>query len=362
MKRPMRRRLPVSLLPLIFPVLLSARALCGDVPLPPAVLSVVDRSITQERGQWQAWKIDYRFRNSGQGPLVIAPEGLSAKVDGWVSNSRVASHATCRRSTVVVTGTSGLSAYSEVISSTDEDQRCRERVVLQVWSAELGDEPPEPISKAVVRPVELKVQPTWKIAPGGVVRIRLRLEHVHFLYGPYDPLLGPRSVELHLGSATVRDLLPLDRERRPAPASPTDFPAPPPDRMDRHVYLSPPESLHLEAHVPGNQSYRFERAVRYGTRMRLRYWYLIAPGTEGECKAQIRQFKDASIWRELPDGSHEQTLCAVGRWTRVERIFRTEVEATTLALEFRILGSGDVGEMWVDDISLEILGDSAKGP
>jgi hypothetical protein len=94
----------------------------------------------------------------------------------------------------------------------------------------------------------------------------------------------------------------------------------------------------------------------------LRYWYLIAPGTEGECRAQIRQFKDASIWRELSDGSQEQTLCVVGRWTRMERVFRAEAEATTLALEFRILGSGDVGEMWIDDISLDVLGDEPAAP
>jgi hypothetical protein len=327
-----------------------------------STLCVVGRSICQERGAWQTWRIDYQLRNTGKTPLVIAPAELSAKVEGWVSNSRVASHAMPRHSIVTVSGAGGLSAFADVISTSDEDQRCRERAALQIWLAEVGDEPPDPVSKASTRPVPIELQPTVVVPPEGVLRVRLRLEHMHFLYGPHDPLLGPRSIELKLGSAVVRDLLPMDRERRRSISCSADFPTPPADRMDRYVYFSAPDSLHLEAHVPGNQSYRFERPVRYASRIRLRYWYLVASGTEGECKAQIRQFKDASIWRELPDGSHEQTLCVVGRWTRVERVFRTEAEATTLALEFRILGSSDIGEVWIDDITLEVLGDEPNGP
>ena len=343
-----------------FALIALSQAAAADEPTP--ALIVLDRSIVQDRGQWQCWRIDYRLRNNDKMPLVLHAAALSAKVEGWVSNSRVASHAMPRRSSVQVTGTGGLSAYSEVLASADEDQRCREHAILQVWSGTAGDEPPDPVAKAGVRPIPPEVQPVVTIPSGGVVHVRLQLEHVHFLYGPHDPLLGPRNLELHLGSAVIRDVLPLDRERRAISMCSKEFPQPPVDRLDRHVYFSPPDSLHLEAHVPGNQSYRFERSIRYGTRMRLRYWYLIAPGTEGDCRAQVRQFKDASIWRELAEGSHEQTLSVVGRWTRVERIFRTETEATTLALEFRILGSGDVGEMWVDDITLDVIGDGPKGP
>ena len=46
----------------------------------------------------------------------------------------------------------------------------------------------------------------------------------------------------------------------------------------------------------------------------------------------------------------------VGRWTRVERVFATDAEATTLALDFRIASDSDVGEMWIDDVSLEPVG------
>jgi hypothetical protein len=62
----------------------------------------------------------------------------------------------------------------------------------------------------------------------------------------------------------------------------------------------------------------------------------------------------------LSDGDHEQTLTVVGRWTRVERIFRTEPEATTLTLEFRL--SGDIGEVWIDNVQLEALDEETTGP
>ena len=54
----------------------------------------------------------------------------------------------------------------------------------------------------------------------------------------------------------------------------------------------------------------------------------------------------------------------MGRWVKVEKIFKTEAEATTLALDFRIITNGaDVGEMWIDDVSLEPYGSpSVAGP
>jgi len=194
--------------------------------------------------------------------------------------------------------------------------------------------------------------------------VRLRLEHQHFLYGDYDPLLGLRAVELRLGAATLNDpVVPMDREQYLAQPKAT-WPVPPEDRRDTRHYVSGPDSLHLEAHIPGNQYYRFpERAVRYGTKMRLRFWYLIAAGTEGECRARIAQYKDTpTAWKVLTDGAHEEVLTTVGRWVKVERIFRTESEATTLALDFRICGGAEVGEMWVDDVSLEPVGAAHSEP
>ena len=135
------------------------------------------------------------------------------------------------------------------------------------------------------------------------------------------------------------------------------------ERRDTHHALSGPDSLHLEAHVPGHHYYRYpDRPVRYGTPMRLRFSYLVAAGTEGECRVRVAQYKDTpTSWRMLNHAGFEKCLKAVGRWTRVERVFATDAEATTLALDFRIASDSDVGEMWIDDVSLEPIGGAGQG-
>jgi hypothetical protein len=347
--------------PALFPALVvlttgvAAAALGGESPR----LAVLERSISQDQG---GWRVDYRLRYDGPTGVVVTPTEISAKVEGWVSNSRVASHAVPRWSSVVVSGPSGLSGVGEVVTSADEAQRCRERAVVQVWTGE--EAPPEPARPApAARPAPSEPAPLFSLAPGAAFRVRIRLEHQHFLFGDYDPLLGNRALELHLGAAVLRDVIPMDREQYLAQPKYT-WPAPPEDRRDTRHYISAPDSLHLEAHIPGNQYYRFpERPVRYATKMRLRFWYLIAPGTEGECRARIAQYKDTpTAWKVLTEGGHEVCLTTVGRWVKVERVFRTEPDATTLALDFRISGA-DVGEMWIDDVSLEPVGPVATaGP
>jgi hypothetical protein len=359
--------------------LLTALLVGGAVPVAAAAggadpgtnptsvpLAILARSIIQDQGSWQ---VDYRLRHDGATGLVVTPNEIVARVEGWVSNSRAASHAMPRLSSLILSGPSGLSATTDVIATADEVQRCRERLAVQVWT----DDDPEPLPAPPARPGTgagasappgtPERAPILSLAPAALVRVRLRLEHQHFLYGDYDPLLGLRALELHLGVAVLRDVVPLDREQYLAQPK-YAWPQPPDDRRDTRHFVSAPDSLHLEAHIPGNQYYRFpERPVRYGTKMRLRFWYLIAAGTEGECRARIAQYKDTpTAWKVLTDGAHEQVLTTVGRWTKVEHIFRTESDATTLALDFRIGGGSDVGEMWIDDVSLEPIGGASVEP
>ncbi len=320
----------------------------------PPRLTILKRAVDQDQGGWQ---VQYRLRYDGPTGVVLAPTELFAKVEGWVSNSRVSSHAVPRWSSVVISGPSGPSGVAEVIAAADDAQRCRERVVLQVWTGAQG--PPEPAKAAgAAEPPTL-----LSIAPGDTVSVRLRLEHQHILYGDYDPLLGNRTLELQLGAVALRDVLPMDREHYLALPNYV-WPVPPEERRDTRYFISGPDSLHLEAHIPGNQYYRFpERPVRYATKMRLRFWYLIAPGTEGECRARLGQYKDtATSWKVLTEGAYEQCLTTVGRWVKVEHVFRTEPEATTLALDFRINSPTDIGEMWIDDVSLEPVGEGRGGP
>jgi len=331
---------------------------------PPRALTVVDRVITQDRvqskrvngvvEQFSYWQVDYRLRNDGPTGLIVTPSDVSGRVEGWVSNSRIDSHAAPRRAAQVLQGPTGLSAFAEVIESADESRRCRERAALRVWPN--GESAPDLDAEPAAD------GPILSLPPGGVVRARLRLEHHHFLYGSYDPLLGPRAVDLRLGSAALKDTLPLDRGRRtPRPA--LTWPRPPADRMDTRHFVSAPDSLHLEAHVLGNHQYRFDdQPVPYATRMRLRYWYLIAPGTRGECRARVVQYRDApTAWKVLADGTRDETLAVVGRWTRVERTFGTEADATSLALDFRIVGA-DIGELWIDNVTLEPVDADPCGP
>ena len=116
--------------------------------------------------------------------------------------------------------------------------------------------------------------------------------------GDPDPPLAVRTVELTIGGAAVRDIVSLDREQYLAQPK-FAWPEPPEERRDTQHAVSGPDSLHLEAHVPGHQYYRYpERPVRYSTKMRLRFWYLIAAGTEGECGVRVIQYKDTpTSWR-----------------------------------------------------------------
>ncbi|HEX8203386.1 MAG TPA: hypothetical protein VF590_23120 [Isosphaeraceae bacterium] len=309
-------------------------------------LTVLDRTIAQDRGDWQ---VDYRLRHDGATRLVVTPGEVVARVEGTVSNSRAVGHARPRRSAVVIAGATGMRAVAQVIASADEDRRCRERAVL--WVGADGSAP-----AAAADPGAAGAGPLLDLAPGASFRVRLRLEHLHAVYGPYDPLLGQRSLELGLGAAALRDTLPLDHELHVAQARPS-WPAPPADRRDTRQFVSAPDSLSLEADVLGHQAYRFpEQPVRYATPMRLGFWYLIAPGTEGECLARVTQYRDSpTFWKTLTSGSFEERLTEVGRWVRVEHVFRTESEATTLALDFQIDGA-DVGQLWIDDVVLEPVG------
>ncbi len=355
----------------------------GAGPKPPDwTLVPIGRTVAQDQG---AWVIDYRLRLASPTGVILAPEEIGVKLDGWVSNSRVASHAVPRWSSLGIPHGPEFSTVGEVIAAPDEAHKCREKLIVSVWISEKasgkadgGKLKVESSGKAeggrrkaesehngldssfILHPSSLPLS----AAPGDIVHVRLRLEHQHVLYGDYDPLLGIRAVELTLGQATTRDRVSLDHEQYLAQPKFT-WPEPPEDRRDTRHAVSGPDSLHLEAHVPGHHYYRFpERPVRYSTKMRLQFSYLIAAGTEGECRLRIAQYKDTpTSWRQLERAASQRCLKTVGRWTKVEHVFTTDAEATTLAIDFCIAGDVDVGEMWIDDVSLEPVGCSGHvGP
>lgn len=341
------------------------RASAGDEPAhQPSkagpTLAMAGRTVSQDQG---AWVVDYRLRHTGKAGAVVAPEDIAVKVESWVSNSRVASHAVPRHSVLEIARGPELSAVAKVIEAADEEHKCREKLTCRVCVVRDPSKPDAACERPIARSDGQKAADPgarakpMDLEPGGVVHVRLRLEHQHVIFGEYDPLLGVRTVAITMGGSTVRDVVALDREHYLAQPR-FSWPEPPDDRRDTHHSISGPDSLHLEAHIPGHHYYRYpDRPVRYGTPMRLRFWYLVAAGTEGECRFRVAQYKDTpTSWRMLNDAGFEKCLKVVGRWTRVEHIFTTDAEATTLALDFRIAGDTDIGEMWIDDVSLEPVG------
>jgi hypothetical protein len=297
-------------------------------------------TIDQDQG---AWVIDYRFKYRGETEMIVMPEEITGKVEAWVSNSRVSSHAMPRFSSLIFPNPGKGDVLSTVIASATDEYRCEERLFLSAWVEEGA-----PVAKP---PSNLE---RLRVPPGAVVRVRLRFEHRHPIFGDYDPLLAKRTLTLNLGKEVIKDLIVMDQEKRKA--HPTfRWTEIPQDRLDSRQFVSAPNSILLEAGSSGHQYYRFpERPVRYSSQMRLRFWYLIAVGTEGEAKVRVAQFKDTpTSWRILNSGGFEQSLTTVGRWTKVDRIVLTEPQATTMTLEFKITGDFEVAEMWIDDVSLE---------
>src|SRR5438445_13735783 len=100
-----RRFLTISATPTLLLIgILAPAASGGAVPDPepgpgPGTLVVVERSIVQDQGSWQ---VDYRLRHDGPGGVVVTLADVQANVEGWVSNSRLASHAVPRLSPLVV--------------------------------------------------------------------------------------------------------------------------------------------------------------------------------------------------------------------------------------------------------------------
>ena len=352
----------------IIGVLASCSSHANGGASPPSLLTLVDRSVTQDQG---SWVINYRLRNGASTGVIITPEELGLQVRGWVSNSRVASHALPRWSSLVIVPRVDPTAFCEMINAVDESQRCREHIAVSVWrqrqfTHDSGSSKNSADIPAVVssRAGGLSLTPLSIISlgPGDMMHLRLRIEHQHILYGDYDPLLGLRTIQITLSGSILRDVLPLDREQYLAQPNYT-WPEPPPERRDTRHFISAPDSLYIEADVQGHQSYRYqERPVRYNTQMKLRFWYLIAAGTEGECRVRLGQNKDTPLaWRQLHEAAFEERLKTIGRWTKYERIVQIEPEATRLILEFKIVGEIDVGEMWIDDVSLEPLGITSVG-
>ncbi len=262
----------ILLASLILGAVATSTAIGGDEP---KKLTLIDRCVTQDQG---AWIIDYRLKYYGGTGVVVLPDEIAVRIEGWVSNSRIESHAIPKQSLLKIDHRADLSDVSEIISAPDDSHRCSERLLALVWTEDQNRATRHPSQRTspspsigvvpIAQAVQARSLLPLSIAPDGIVHIQLRLEHQHAIYGDYDPLLSMRTVELKLGSLVVHDIVPLDCEQYLALPRFT-WPDPPVERRDTLHFISAPDSLHIEAHVAGNQCYRYpERPIRYNTKMR----------------------------------------------------------------------------------------------
>ncbi len=341
--------------------------------------TVVSRTYFQDQGDWQ---VQYDLRHDSSESVTLYPHDIAIGMRGWVSNSNVAVHGNPKLIVAKIDASTGSNILYDIVPSRDDILHCRERMVVRLWVGDALDPP------HAIEPHIPSISVTWwtksepftmlRIPAKELLHIRIRFGHEHFLFGPYNPLLGKRDMRIRLGSDVITDILPLDQEQYAAYPR-EQWKNIPEDRLDTMHFVSKPDSLYLEAHVPGNLSYRFaEIPVRYSTKMRLSFWYLVAPDTRGDFKLQLSQYKDSPHgWEILHAGMIEKVYYTIdrtckpvdrrknvaGRWMYVEHILRTEAQATSAALTFRISNSPDsIGEVWVDDVVFEPIGAPSRSP
>ncbi len=341
----------------MFALCILAGLVTAETPDPGRSLVIVQRTVTVREGGYRAWQVDYLLRYDGEEPLVIPPGTVSARVEGNVSHSAVPGHEVPRQSTVEAGWLPGFTAAGNLlIDGGKRDHHCRERLTMLVWPAEGGADPPYELMVLGVWVPRPRDPPVRSVPPGGMVRVRLLLEHAHPFYGPFHVLLGERTVEVEMGGAMVRDRLPLCSEPRwkvrPLRLEPEE------DWRDTRIFFSAPASLHLRAHEWGRETWRHSSyvPVKPGSVVRLSFRYLVAAGTQATCRARVSQVHDTpTAWRTCYDAERDLPLAVVGRWTPVDTLVRVDPQANLLTVSFRVVllqEDVSVGELWIDDLEL----------
>lgn len=302
-------------------------------------LILLDRQISQESG---GWKIVYKIKYCDEEKIELLGPDIDLEYDAWVSNSSCPPHTIPKKSAVKINLAEINSTQTTIIASSNDRNRCRERISI-AFSLNLEEEP-------------FKNRIYWiplKLTPQKEFWCYLKIEHEHFLYGTYDPLLGERDLKIRFGGFYFIDNLPLDEEYYPAQAK-IQLNKVPEERLDDRQFRSAPNSLFLAADIPGLQYFRFDDLpIKYSSQLKISFYYLIAHGTEGACQARVIEYQDTpNAWYRLEGGFDEQ-LTIDGRWRKFEQTFRLRNDTTTIALDFRIIGA-NIGEMWIDDVSIEL--------
>ena len=349
-----------------------------------SVFSIKSTQIGQANGKWE---ITETIKYNGEKLLAVYPRDIEINYgdkEQYVSNSKIIPHTIPRISYSKFNLGETNSLPITVIANTNDRQRCKEKITVSFLVVDKFKTGLNKFSTPVYRPLDRLEE--LSLNPGNTFQVAYTIDHEHFLYGTYDPLLGERKFIIRLGDHKIHSTFDLSSEVNPVIVTPK-LNKPPEERMDTRQFRSAPDSLYIAADIPGYQYFRFDdMPVRYSDTFKLSFWYLIAIGTGGNCHVRIMEYQDTpNAWYRLEGGFDkelhlesfsqdsinnlltskkndkekeakqvEEKLKIQGKWQKIETIFKLQNETTTMALDFRIVGA-NVGEMWIDDINLENL-------
>lgn len=282
---------------------------------------VTEHDAVQVGGSWQ---VTFRIYEHDAVPVFKSSPQVSLQLQGELSNSRVPGHS--------------VPVRFQLEGAYPKETAGLFRVPLRDKECQLE--------------VAVDAPQLCTSIKGPFHQFQVRLGHLHNVYGDVDPLFGRIQVKGQLYGRDFQDTLTFEPTAlfHPSTAAWQCFPE---DRQDKSFFYSAPDSL-LLSRAASQAYYRFpEQRVRYSTRMRLRFRYLIAPGTLCPCMARLQQYVDTpSSWRVVPDGEFQEELKSIGRWTQYTHVFTTTATTTTIALDIRLTGDEDVGDCWIDDVEL----------
>lgn len=274
--------------------------------------------------------ICYRLEYLGSEPFFVSPDNIDINYRGEdLANSRLASHSYPR------------SSSAHFLANTKRGvpviKNCQEILTAEIRSEQAGP----------------KIKEEIALNHGDCLWLILTIEHHHLLQH-YDALGGKRIFEFLIGENLLRDeffAVPDDGGRKEK-ARLSEIP---PERRDLESHR-PRQPLFLCTNVAGLQFFRFDDIpVPPNSPWQISFRYFVAAGSDGDCYFRLSQYQDEPHqWIKLASG-FDLPLEILGSWQTLTRKFTTSYETTTIAFDFRLVGSS-AAAVWIDDIKIEPQG------
>jgi hypothetical protein len=301
-----------------------------------SALRTISRRFVQDQG---AWRIYYEFEYRGEAVKPITPETVELQIKGAVSNSAVPRHGTPGpiAHEIFVSGATEFTGKTRILPAEnpgDPVDECHEKATLKVF-------------------YHHRETATFELRDRDTFGVEIYLEHLHEIYGEYEPLLGRREILLKMNGLILLDE--LDLRSSQYSAHPTyALPDPACEWRDAHFFLKPPHSYYVDeseafhylefSHVP----------VKAGSRLSLEFYYFVAERSAGDIQFEMNQYSiGKNHFKSRPHV--KENLPARGRWTKINRKIEIDSSANALTLVFRITDSPG-GDLWIDEISLHPIG------